>query len=111
MPIKSRFVTLNNCHNIKFWDTLTGLKSADASGAAAQYNLSTLLTINYDKIAYGTIDGGYTGVFKTYNQNDLIPKSEATSIEDSQVSEIFDSVYNSILSRKTYLPGISGGVK
>lgn len=32
-------------------------------------------------------------------------------IEDSKVSEIFDSVYNSILSRKTYLPGISGGVK
>lgn len=32
-------------------------------------------------------------------------------IEESTVSEIFDSVYNSILSRKTYLPGISGGVK
>lgn len=111
VPIKSRFVTLNNCHNIKFWDTSTGLKSADADGAAAQYNLSTLLTINYDKISYGTIDGGYTGVFNTYNQNDLIPKSEATPIEDSKVSEIFNSVYRSIISRKTYLPGISGGVK
>lgn len=32
-------------------------------------------------------------------------------IEERKVSEIFNSVYRSIISRKTYLPGISGGVK
>lgn len=32
-------------------------------------------------------------------------------IEESEVSEIFNSVYRSTISRETYLPGISGGVK
>ena len=80
------------------------------------------LTIEDKSISINKIDDDFKGVidnklgtpsstgvvFYNFETKEI---ASINPIPDDDVSGIFDSVYTSVISRKTYLPGISGGVK
>ena len=105
VPAKLRNITLRNCDNISIWDTTTGLNAKDVT---EEIYYKQFITINNDKITYGTIDGGYK---REYADNDLIPKylldsivPTIESIDDETINTILDSAYNSVISRTTRSP-------
>ena len=83
-PVKVRFVSLINCKNIAFWDTSTGLKTADCD----KYNMSLCRTVSSDKMSYGSIDCGYDETYKTYKINDLVPRNYI----DNKIADEIDKI-------------------